>query len=148
MPREDADTLHFFNAHHHIAEDFTSRTLCAFRLLKFHKNFKIFFTRELTKLEQLRFDTHNLLIVVLGGLSRVQKIFWFGHINRFWIHSDETISGLISCIPARPPNSPAPASCISPSRSAARRRRAAHSPSLRRKFLNVTLPGIEPGFSA
>src|SRR3989344_623017 len=137
MPRENTYTIHFLNTHHHYAKHFTPRTLCAFRLLKFLKNFKIFFTRELTKLKKLRFDTHNLLVIVLSGLSRVEKIFWFGHINRFWIHFDETISGLISCIPARPPNSPAPASCISPTRSAARRRRAAHSPSLRRKFLNV-----------
>src|SRR3989338_1681010 len=84
MPCEYAYTVHCLNAGHHLAEFLTTRFLCAFRLLKFLKNFKIFFTRELTKLKKLSFNTHNLFIIVLCGLSRVEKIFWFVHIC-FWI---------------------------------------------------------------
>src|SRR3989344_455 len=46
-----------------------------------------------------------------------------------------------------PHNPPPPPPCIRPTRPAARQGPAAHSPSLRRKFQFVTLPGIEPGLT-
>src|SRR3990167_3050084 len=101
MPCENTNAIHIFNAGHHLAEFFTTRFLCAFRLLKFLKNFKIFFTRELAKLKELSFNTHNLLIIVLRGLSRVEKIFWFAHIS-FWIMKKEesVVVSFLAFLPA------------------------------------------------
>src|SRR3989344_5487349 len=77
MPREDANTVGSLNLSHHHAEHLTPRCLCAFRLLKFLQDFKIFFTRQFTKLKQLRFDRHHLAVIILSTLTRVEKIFWF-----------------------------------------------------------------------
>src|SRR3989338_5225316 len=101
MPCEYAYTVHCLNAGHHLAEFLTTWFLCAFRLLKFSQNFKIFFTRELTKLKKLSFNTHNLFVIVLRGLSRVEKIFWFVHIC-FWIMKKEE-SVAVSFLAFRPP---------------------------------------------
>ena len=55
-------------------------------------NQNIFSTREFTKLKQLRLNGHDLFVIVLGGLSRVEKIFWFGHRFAFGFKKDKTIS--------------------------------------------------------
>src|SRR3989338_1834373 len=65
VPCEDTYSVHIFYEGHHLAKFLTTRFLCAFRLLEFSQNFKIFFTRELTKLKELSFNTHNLFIIVL-----------------------------------------------------------------------------------
>src|SRR3989344_4651604 len=101
MPRENAHTIHFLYTHHHFAEHFSSRTLCAFRLLKFLKNFKIFSARKFTKFHKLSRNTHHLLIIIFGALASIEKIFWFVHIC-FWIQKKETIK--ISFLAFRPPS--------------------------------------------
>ncbi|OHA89471.1 MAG: hypothetical protein A2829_00590 [Candidatus Zambryskibacteria bacterium RIFCSPHIGHO2_01_FULL_43_60] len=86
MPCENTNITHFFNTHHHFAEHFSSGTLCAFRLLKFLKNFKIFSVRKFTKLHKLSRNTHHLFIIIFGALASIEKIFWFVHIC-FWIQN-------------------------------------------------------------
>ncbi len=71
MPRQNTNTIAFFYAAHHLAKYFAPRCLCAFRLLKFLKNFKIFFTRDLPQLKKLCLDGHDLPVIVLGALTRV-----------------------------------------------------------------------------
>src|SRR3989344_3649460 len=64
MPRKDANTVRSLNLSHHHAKHLATRCLCAFRLLKFLQDFKIFFTRQFSKLKQLRFDRHHLAIII------------------------------------------------------------------------------------
>src|SRR3989344_6074659 len=101
MPRENTGTIHFLNTHHHYAEHFTPRTHCAFRLLKFLKNFKIFSARKFAKFHKLSGNTHHLLIIIFGALASIEKIFWFVH--KYILDSKkETIK--ISFLAFRPPS--------------------------------------------
>src|SRR3989344_5251777 len=65
MPCNYSICLASFNARHHLAEQFSSGLFCAFRLLKFLKNFKIFFTRIFSQLKKLCLNGHYLVVIVL-----------------------------------------------------------------------------------
>src|SRR3989344_6029971 len=108
MPCENTDITHFLNTHHHFAEHFSSRTLCTFRLLKFLKNFKIFSARKFTKFHKLSWNTHYLFIIIFGALASIEKIFWFGHINCFWIQKKIKLLRSHFLLSARPRISPEP----------------------------------------
>src|SRR3989344_2815970 len=79
MPRENTYALAFLNERHHLVKFFSAGFLCAFRLGKFLENFHIFSTRILSKLKELSFNTHNLVVIVLCAFTSVEKIFWFEH---------------------------------------------------------------------
>src|SRR3989344_2743900 len=65
MPRENTYAVHRINAGHHFVKKFTTRFLCAFRLLKFLKNFKIFFTRIFMQFKKLCLNRHYLVVIIL-----------------------------------------------------------------------------------
>ena len=79
MPRKNTNTIHFLNFEHHCAEHFTSRFLCAFRLLKFLQNFKIFSARKFTKFKAGHYNNNKPispkdfdLVVVVINTARVK----------------------------------------------------------------------------
>src|ERR1035437_1503715 len=98
MPGENSNITNFLNFKHHFAEDFSSWTLGAFRLLKFLKDFKIFSARKFTKLYKLGRNTHHLLIIIFGALASIEKIFWFVHIYVFGFKK-RNYQNLIYCFP-------------------------------------------------
>src|SRR3989338_340731 len=58
VPSEDSSCFTLLNCIHHFSKNFSPGLLCAFRLLKFSENFKIFSTRKLTQFKKLSFNTH------------------------------------------------------------------------------------------
>src|SRR3989344_4846851 len=74
MPREYSYALARFNFTNHFGKKFSPGFLCAFRLGKFLQNFHIFSTRIFSQFKKLCLNRHYLMVIVLGGLSSVEKI--------------------------------------------------------------------------